>query len=165
MSKGISHITRRILVVVLAVFAFVPLCACYVKYDRGQGQGQKPDNSLIGVSDDILELAAADIDPYIKDSEMETSKTSTGVSAFIKIRLKDDTVEKVREVLGKTTAKEDEPMEPIPMYQDHPYALELKKMNVTDHFKRVVSGKNVKSHPINYYIAEKDGKYYVFVFA
>ena len=81
---------------------------------------------------------------------METSKTSTGVSAFIKIRLKDDTVEKVREVLGKTTAKEDEPMEPIPMYQDHPYALELKKMNVTDHFKRVVSGKNVKSHPINY---------------
>ena len=38
-------------------------------------------------------------------------------------------------------------------------------MNVTDHYKRVVSGKNVKSHPVNFYIAEKDGKYYVYGFA
>lgn len=164
MRNVFSHITRRVLAVMLAFVAFASLCACtVVKY--GQDQLDKPDASLKAINDDIYELAAADIDPYIKDSEMETSKTSTGVSAFIKIRLKDDTVEKVREVLGKTTAKEDEPMEPIPMYQDHPYALELKKMNVTDHFKRVVSGENVKNHPINYYIAEKDGKYYVFVFA
>ena len=164
MRNDFSHITRRVLAVLLAVAAFASLCACtVVKY--GQDRLDKPDASLKAVNDDIWELAAAEIDPYAYDSEMETSKTKTGVSAYIKIRLKDDTVEKVREVLGKVASKEEEPMEPIPMYQDHPYALELKKMNVTDHYKRVVSGKNVKSHPVNFYIAEKDGKYYVYGFA
>lgn len=161
MSKGISHITRRVLVVVLVV-ALMSLCGCYVKYGRDK---RADNNSLKVVHDDIWELAAADIDPYIYDSEMETSKSETGVSSFIKMRLKDGTVEKVRSVLGKVSSREEDPMAPIPMYQDHPWALELKKMEVTDHYKRVVSGDKVKSRPINYYIAEKDGKYYVFGFA
>lgn len=96
---------------------------------------------------------------------MDSKKSSSEESANIRIRLNEDTVEKVREILDMKTAGGSDTIDTIPGYQDHPYALEMKKMNLTDHYKRVVSGKNVKSRPVNFYIAENGGEYYVFIFS
>ena len=156
-TKTVSRITA----LVLAFSAIICLCACSTL----PGQKQAPVTSKKDISDYIEELTEVDIGDYFAEAEMELERSASKETANIRIRLNENTVEKVYEILGMRIEKEPEPMAPIPGYQDHPYAVEMKKMNVTAHYKRVVSGKNVKSRPINFYIAEKDGEYFVFVFS
>ena len=161
MRNNTSHITVRIPVLAIALAAFLSLCACSAL----PGKHQANVTSKKDISDYIEELTEVDIGDYFAEAEMELKNSFSEETAKIRIRLSDNTVEKVYEIMDMRIEKEPEPMEPIPGYQDHPYAVEMKKMNVTAHYKRVVSGKNVKSRPVNFYIAESEGQYYVFVFS
>jgi hypothetical protein len=154
-----SHSASRITALVLALAAFICLCACSAK------PGQKTTDSIKDINEYIKDLTEVDIGDYFAEAEMDSKKSSSEESANIRIRLNEDTVEKVREILDMKTARGSDTIDTIPGYQDHPYALEMKKMNLTDHYKRVVSGRNVKSRPVNFYIAENDGEYYVFIFS
>lgn len=154
-----SHSASRITALVLALAAFVSLCACSAK------PGQKTTDSIKDINEYIKDLTEVDIGDYFAEAEMDSKKSSSEESANIRIRLNEDTVEKVREILDMKTARGSDTIDTIPGYQDHPYALEMKKMNLTDHYIRVVSGKNVKSRPVNFYIAENGGEYYVFIFS
>ncbi len=153
-----SHITSRILAVILALSAFVSLCACSAL----TGKKEETTDSIKDINEYIKELTEVNIGDYFAEAEMNSKKSSSEETANIRIRLNENTVEKVREILDMHTARGSDT---IPRYQDHPYALEMKKMSVTDHYIRVVSGKNVKSRPVNFYIAEYGGEYYVFIFS
>ncbi|MBR3465094.1 MAG: hypothetical protein IKH23_08455 [Clostridiales bacterium] len=153
-----SHITSRILAVILALSAFVSLCACSAL----TGKKEETTDSIKDINEYIKDLTEVNIGDYFAEAEMNSKKSSSEETAKIRIRLNENTVEKVREILDMHTARGSDT---IPGYQDHPYALEMKKMSVTDHYIRVVSGKNVKSRPVNFYIAEYGGEYYVFIFS
>ena len=156
-----SHITSRILAVILALSAFVSLCACSAL----TGKKEETTDSIKDINEYIKDLTEVNIGDYFAEAEMDSKKSSSEETANIRIRLNENTVEKVREILDMHTARGSDTIDTIPGYQDHPYALEMKKMNVTDHYIRVVSGKNVKSRPVNFYIAEYGGEYYVFIFS
>ena len=159
MRTGSPHVTSRILTIVLALAAFVSLCACSAR------PGKNTADSIKDINGYIKDLTEVDIGDYFAEAEMDSKNSLSEETANIRIRLKENTVEKVREILDMKTARGSDTIDTIPGYQDHPYALEMKRMSVTDHYKRVVSGKNVKSRPVNFYIAENGGEYYVFIFS
>lgn len=161
MSTLSSGTTNRILAVVLALAAFVFLCACSAL----KGRKESKTDSIKDINEYIENLTEVDIGDYFAEADMDSKRSSSEETANIRIRLNENTVEKVREILDMRTARGSDTIDSIPGYQDHPFALEMKKMNVTDHFIRVVSGKNVKSRPVNFYVAENDGEYYVFIFS
>lgn len=154
-----TNTAGRITALILALAALASLCACSLK------PGKKTTDSPKEISGYLKDHIGVNIGSYFEEAEMEYENTDSKETANIRIRLNENTIEKVEEIAGMHMAKEADPMSPVPGYQDHPYALEMKKMNITEHYVRAVAGKSSKSRLFDLYIAEDGGTYYVFVFS
>lgn len=117
------------------------------------------------ISNYIKDLTGADIGSYFDECEMEIKKENSEEYAKARIRLTENSIEKVDEILSMHIGKEEGNASTIFGYQDHPYAVELKKMHVTTHFQMFTSGNKVKTRDINIYLAQDGDDWYFFMFA
>ena len=150
---------RRILAVLMAALVTASLCACSVFNTTKTTTDPKE------ISNYIKDLTGADIGSYFAECEMEIKKENSEEYAKARIRLTENSIEKVDEILSMHIGKEEGGVSTIFGYQDHPYAVEVKKMNVATHFQMFTSGNKVKTRDINIYLAQDGDDWYFFMFA
>ena len=150
---------RRILAVLMSALVIASLCACSLFNTTKTTTDPKEINNY------IKDLTGADIGSYFAECEMEIKKENGEEYAKARIRLNENTIEKVDEILSMHIGKEEGGVSPIFGYQDHPYAVEVKKMNVTTHFQMFTQGNKVKTRDINIYLAQDGDDWYFFMFS
>lgn len=159
MNTNKAAVKVRITAVILMVSCLFSLSSCYKE------PVIEKSNSNSEINEYIEELVGIDLSPYMAESEMEVEKGNDEF-AYIKIHLVYKTEAKVTEILKKETRIDDNPVIKIPAFKNHPYAIELKKMDLTGHYIQVKEGK-LLSRDINIYTTRNPDNHndrYVFIF-
>ena len=143
---------------VMLIFACLfSLCSCHKTPTIEKSYSVNEVNKYVK---DFLDI---DIGSYIAEAEMEIEKGDSEY-ARIKIRLVTNADKKVTEILKANTHVDDSPFIKIPDYKNHPYALELKDLDVYAHYIKVVQGKLTGSRDTDIYTASTERGGYVYIF-
>lgn len=152
-----TSLAVRMTAVMLTFACLFSLCSCH------KTPTIEKSDSVYAVSNYVKDFLDIDFGGYIADAEMEIEKGDKEY-ARIKIHLIKNADAKVTEILKANTHVDDSPFIEIPRYKDHPYALEMKEMDVYAHYIKVIQGKIAGSRDTDIYSASTERDSYVFIF-
>lgn len=152
-----NHKLKSIItVLLLAAVCLTSFCAC---------TGKRTSNSKKAVNKYVKNLIDVDLTEYTVEAEMEIRKKNSEEFAHIKIKLKDRTSEKVEEILTANTLRDEKIPSDISKYQNHSYALEMKRLNLVSHYMKTLPGGGTKkARPLDIYVADNGYDYFVYLY-
>lgn len=152
-----NHKLKSIItVLLLAAVCLTSFCAC---------TGKRTSNSKKAVNKYLKNLIDVDLTEYTVEAEMEITKKNSEEFAHIKIKLKERTADKVEEILKAKTLRDDKIPSDISKYQDHRYALEMKRINLVSHYMMTLPGGGSKNaRPLDIYVADNGYDYFVYLY-